>query len=471
MRKHYVTALAAATLLSACTVGPDYKRPSFDLPSLWGKKEDATPVVAKPQEKWWGIYGDTTRDGIVAEALEHNRDLAAAAARIEQARSNLTIVNADRYPVVYAAGNTNRTRISSVGTVPVPANYLENNDTRLTLNVSYETDFWGKYRRASEAARADLLASESGRDAILLSLTSDVVKSYYNLLSLRGQEQAAQRTLETREQFVTLQSKRFSAGVASELEVRQTEADRDAAKVQLISLVNQREAEDARIAVLLGRSPREVWEKRMDNVTAELQGNGPVAVPAGLPSDLLERRPDLRQAEQQLIAANARIGAAKANYFPDISLTGFLGTESTALSKLFTGPARIFQYAAGITAPLWNAGRLGAQVDYATAQQKEALANYEKSVQSAFADVRTALAAYTAARETAETQTRRTESLDKAYKLARMRYDNGVSSLLDVLDAERNLLGAERARIDALAAQRRAVADLIKALGGGWPAA
>ncbi|HEX4327895.1 MAG TPA: efflux transporter outer membrane subunit [Burkholderiales bacterium] len=471
MHKRYLTALAAATLLSACTVGPDYKRPSFDLPSLWGKKEDATPVAAKPPEKWWGVYGDTTLDTLVAEALEHNRDLAAAAARIEQARASLTITNADRYPVISANGNTNRTRASTVGSFPIPANFVETNDTRLTLNASYETDFWGKYRRASEAARATLLASEAGRDAVLLGLTSDVVKSYYNLLSLRGQEQAAQRTLATREQFVDLQSKRFSAGVASELDVRQTEADRDSAKVQLISLGNQREAEDARMAVLLGRSPREVWEKRMDQVSAELTGNGPLAVPAGLPSDLLERRPDLKQAEQQLIAANARIGAAKANYFPDISLTGYLGTESTALANLFTGPARIFQYAAGLTAPLWNAGRLGAQVDYANAQQKEALANYEKSVQSAFADVRTALSAYSAARQTAETQTQRTQSLDKAYKLARMRYDNGVSSLLDVLDAERNLLAAELSRIDALAAQRSAVADLIKALGGGWPAA
>ena len=236
MHKQYVTALAAAILLSACTMGPDYKRPSFDLPSLWNKKEDATPVAAKPPEKWWALYGDATLDAIVAEALEHNRDLAAAAARIEQARANLTIANADRYPVLSANANVNRTRISSVGTVPVPANFLENNDTRLTLNASYETDFWGKYRRASEAARANLLSSEAGRDAVRLSLTSDVVKSYYNLLSLRGQEQAAQRTLETREQFVGLQSKRFSAGVASELDVRQTEADRDATSVQLTSL-------------------------------------------------------------------------------------------------------------------------------------------------------------------------------------------------------------------------------------------
>jgi multidrug efflux system outer membrane protein len=463
--------LAVAAALSACAVGPDYKRPAFELPSFWTKEAPAaTPVAAKTPEKWWSVYGDTQLDGLVAEALEHNRDLVAAAARIEQARAGLTIVDADRYPVISASGTRSRTRLSSVGATPIPAAYLENNDTRVTLNASYETDFWGRYRRASEAARADLVATEAGRDAVQLGLTSDVVKAYYSLLSLRGQEQAAQRTLETREQLVTLQSKRFSAGVASELEVRQTEAERDSALVQLTSLRRDRESEDARLAVLLGRSPRDVWEKRVDTSAAALQGNGPVAVPEGLPSDLLERRPDLRQAEQQLIAANARIGAAKANYFPDITLTGYAGSESVALSNLFTGPARIWQLAAGLTQPIWNAGRLGAQVDQATAKQKEALANYEKSVQSAFADVRAALAAYAAARETAETQTRRTESLGAALKLARLRYDNGVSSLLDVLDSERNLLNAELSRIDALAAQRNAVADLVKALGGGWPA-
>ncbi|HEY4374741.1 MAG TPA: efflux transporter outer membrane subunit [Burkholderiales bacterium] len=472
MYKKTLVALLSAALLSACTLGPDYKRPGFDLPSLWGKK-DATPAedkAAKLPEKWWSVYNDPTLDTLVNEALEHNRDLAAAAARIEQARANLKITDAERYPIVTANGNTNRTRASAVGSFPVPANFLETNDTRLTLNASWELDFWGKYRRMSEAARANLLASEAGRESVLLGLTSDVVKAYYTLLSLRGQEDAARKTLDTRKQFVELQQKRFDAGVASELDLRQTEADRDAAQVQLISLVNQREAEDARMAVLLGRSPRDVWEKRMDEVSKQLAGNGPMVVPAGLPSDLLERRPDLRQAEQTLVAMNASIGAAKANYFPDISLTGYLGTESTQFSKLFTGPARIFQYAAAFSQPIWSAGSVSAQVNYATGQQKEALANYEKAVQSAFADVRTALAAYTAARETAETQTRRTESLDKAYKLARMRYDNGVASLLDVLDAERNLLGAELSRIDALAAQRNAVADLVKALGGGWPA-
>jgi multidrug efflux system outer membrane protein len=466
--------LAAAMLLAACTVGPNYKRPLFDLPSLWRK--DAAPVEAAvpAPDKWWTVFGDANLDTLVAEALERNRDLAAAAARIDQARANLTIVNADRYPAVSAQVDPNRTRYSTVGVTPFPPGFPNTlNDYRVTLGASYEIDFWGKYRRASEAARAELLGSQAGRDAVRLSLTSDVVKSYYNLLSLRGQAEVAQRTLGTREELVGLQTKRFHSGVISELEVRQVEADRDSALVQLIALKNQREAEDARLAVLLGRSPRDVWEKRIEEALSAppLAGPGPVTVPSGLPSDLLERRPDLRQAEQQLVAANARIGVAKANYFPSISLTGYLGSESTALSTLFSGPAQIFQIAAGITQPIWNAGRVGGQVDQATAQQKEALANYEKSVQSAFADVRTALSALAAARETADTQARRAETLSQALKLARLRYNNGISSLLDVLDAERNLLAAELSRIDALAAQRSAVADLIKALGGGWAAA
>ncbi len=332
-------------LLAACTVGPNYKRPLFELPAAWRK--DAAPVEAAVQapDKWWTVFGDPNLDTLVAEALERNRDLAAAAARIDQARANLTIVNADRYPAVSAQYDPNRTRYSTVGVTPFPPGFPNTlNDYRVTLGASYEIDFWGKYRRASEAARAELLGSQAGRDAVRLSLTSDVVKSYYNLLSLRGQAEVAQRTLGTREELVGLQTKRFHSGVLSELEVRQVEADRDAAQVQVTALKNQRESEDARLAVLLGRSPRDVWEKRIEEALSAppLAGPGPVTVPEGLPSDLLQRRPDLRQAEQQLIAANARIGVAKANYFPSISLTGYLGSESTALSTLFSGPARIF---------------------------------------------------------------------------------------------------------------------------------
>ncbi len=462
-------AIAIAILLAACTtVGPDYKRSPMELPSQWS----ATTGPAKTPEKWWTVFGDTALDRLVEEGFAANRDLVAAAARIDAARAMLTVTDADRYPAVQGGVIRSRTRSTQRGAVPLFAGVpVESNAMRATVSASYETDFWGKYARASEAARAELVASQAGGDAVRLGLASDIVKAYFEVVSLNAQDRTARRTLEARDELVALQTKRFDAGVSSEFELRQVEAERDNARVVLISIRRQRESEDARLTVLLGRSPRAVWEGKAIPVGAESAGLAVIAVPEGLPSDLLERRPDLREAEQRLIAANARIGAARAAYFPSIALTGYLGSESAALSNLFSGPALIWQLVAAVTQPIWNAGRVEAQVEAATARQKEALANYEKAVQSAFADVRIALATHIAAVDTAQTQARRSASLSQALKLARLRYDNGVSSLIDVLDAERNLLAAELSRIDALAAQRSAVADLIKAMGGGWSGA
>jgi multidrug efflux system outer membrane protein len=460
--------MGAVLVLAACTtVGPDYKRPEMDLPAAWGPV--ANGAVRAP-EKWWSIFDDAALSGLVEGALTANRDLVAAAARIDASRAGVVISDADRYPIIGGGVTRSRTRSTQRGAVPLfPGVPVESNNTRATLSASYETDFWGKYTRASEAARAELAASQAGRDAILLALTTDVAKAYFSILALDAQEAVARRTLETRDQLVSLQKKRFEAGVASEFELRQVEAERDNAQVSLTAIVRERESDDARLGVLLGSSPREVWEKKA--VAA-----GGVAVPAavaivvpeGLPSQLLERRPDIREAEQRLIAANARIGAARAAYFPVIALTGYLGSESASLANLFSGPARIWQFAAALTAPIWNAGRLDAQVDQVNARQREALANYEKAVQNSFADVRVAIAYHAAALETAQTQARRSAALAQSLKLARLRYDNGVSSLIDVLDAERNLLAAELSRVDALGAQKSAVADLVKALGGGW---
>ena len=471
MKTSVVTTLliAAAITQTACTQGQNYQRPSLDLPARW---QDGLSPAAKNPADWWKVFNDPALDTLVEEALKHNRDLAAAVARIEEARANLTVTDADRWPTVFGTTNTARTQITQRNATPLfPGVPIESSANRITLAAAYETDFWGKYSRASEAARAELLRTEAARDAVRLGLVADVVSGYYALVSLAGQERAAQRTLATRDELAGLQAKRFAAGVASELEVRTTEAEREAARVQQTAITRARSIEDARLAVLLGRSARDIWEKRLaaaDGTALDLPA--PPAVPEGLPSDLLERRPDIREAEQRLIAANARIGAARANYFPSITLTGFLGTESAALSNLFSGPAFVWQLAAALTQPIWGAGRVDAQVAAATARQKEALANYEKAVQKSFADVRIALAAHQAARETAEAQTRRSAALAQAFKLARLRYDNGVSSLLEVLDAERNLLGAELSRLDALTTQRTAVADLIKALGGGWAA-
>ena len=471
MRTRSLVLMSAALVLAGCAQpGQDYQRPALDLPAAWEQGSGAS-AAAKTPSQWWKLFNDPALDALVDQALQHNRDLAAAAARMDEARANLTITDADRWPTVYGSANTVRTRITQRGATPLFAGVpVESGSNRIALAASYETDFWGKYARASEAARADLLRTEAARDAVRLGLIADVVSTYFTLVSLDGQEQVAQRTYATRDELASLQAKRFAAGVVSELEVHTTQTERDAARVQQVAITRARTREDARLAVLLGRSPREVWERRMD-ATMRATGNAPTAqalVPEGLPSDLLQRRPDLREAEQRLIAANARIGAVKAAYFPSITLTGFLGTESAALGNLFTGPARVWQLAAALTQPLWNAGRLDAQVAAATARQREALAQYEKVVQSAFADVRVALAAHQAARETFEAQSRRSAALAQAHRLARLRYDNGVASLLDVLDAERNLLAAELSRLDAQAQQRTATADFIKALGGGW---
>ena len=478
-------ALATALMLGACARhGTDYQRPQLDLPSAW--TADGQGAAANTPAQWWQLFKDPALDTLVEEALAHNRDIKAAAARIDEARANLTVTDADRWPTIYGTANTARTQITQRGATPLfPGVPVESSSKRITLAASYETDFWGKYTRATEAARAELLRTEAARDAVRLSLIADVVSAYFALTALDGQAQAAQRTYATRDELAGLQAKRFAAGVASELEVRTTEAEREAARVQQIAITRARAREDARLAVLLGRSPREVWEQRIGTAAGggspvlttppaapaswpAAQAAAPGLVPAGLPSDLLQRRPDLREAEQRLIAANARIGAIKAAYFPSIALTTFLGTESAALANLFSGPSLVWQLAAALTQPLWGAGRTDAQLSAATARQQEALAHYEKAVQSAFADVCVALAAHQAARETFEAQSRRSASLAQALKLARLRYDNGVSSLLEVLDAERNLLVAELARLEARAQQHTAVADLVKALGGGW---
>ncbi len=472
---------AVAMLVTAITLGgcagkdTDYQRPPLDLPALWDSNAGAASSAAKTPAQWWKMFNDPALDALIDEALQHNRDIKAAAARIDEARANIIVTGADRWPTIYGTANTARTQITQRGATPLfPSVPVESSNNRITLAASYETDFWGKYTRATEAARAELLRTEAARDAVRLSLIADIVSGYFVLASLDGQEQIAQRTHATRDELAGLQAKRFAAGVASELEVRTTEAEREAARVQQIAITRARAREDARLAVLLGRSPRVVWEKRIaaamrsDALTQATPSAVPVLIPEGLPSDLLQRRPDLREAEERLIAANARIGAIKAAYFPSITLTTFLGTESAALGNLFSGPSLVWQLAAALTQPIWGAGRTDAQLSAATARQQEALANYEKAVQSAFADVRVALAAHQAARETFEAQSRRSASLAQAHKLARLRYDNGVSSLLEVLDAERNLLAAELSRFEALAQQRGAVADLVKALGGGW---
>jgi multidrug efflux system outer membrane protein len=336
--------------------------------------------------------------------------------------------------------------------------------------VAWEIDLWGKYRRASEAARAEVFVAEAARDGVHLTLAAEVAQQYFALRALDAQATTVEQVLAGRSETVSLMHQRLDAGVASELELRQAEAEVASARSQLAELRRAREAREAGLAVLLGRSPRAVMDgavARPAPQQAAATDDTPM-VPPGLPSDLLLRRPDLREAEQRLVAANARIGAARAEYFPSVSLTGFVGSESSDFGKLFSGPAGLFQFALGLAQPIFNAGRLRYTTAASEAVRDQALTGYRRAVANAFADVRTALAAQRAARETVAAESERATALRQAFALADQRYQAGLASRLETLDAERGYLAAELARLDAERAGRAAVADLVKALGGGW---
>ena len=464
------SAVTIAVLLSACTVGPDYQRPTSELPVAWIAAGDEAKPADGAGEHWWDLYGDPVLGQLVNEALSHNADIQVAAARVLQARAQAGLIDADGAPVVFANASANRTRSSQDSAFPLqPGTPAIQNNFRATLEASYELDLWGKYRRASEAARAELLAADSAQQAVRLSLVADVIQQYFALLAADQQAAAAQRVLASRGESLELLRKRLTAGVASRFDLHVSEAEEAVARSQLATATQSQARQEAVLAVLLGRSPRDVMDGTVTRGTPAAQTV--LWVPAGLPSDLLLRRPDIRQAEQLLIAANARIGAARSQVFPSISLTGLVGSESTDLSNLFSGPAGIFQFAAAVTQPIFNAGRTTHALRVAEAQREQALLQYRQAIANAFRDVRIALAGQEAARLTLQAETQRAESLGFAFKQAGLRYEGGISSRLDVLDVERQLLQAELARIDALRAQHAAVADLFKALGGGWPVA
>lgn len=466
-----LTPLFAALLLAGCALGPDYQRPDFELPTAWRGAEASAAPTARPTdsagERWWSLYADPVLDRLIDEALAHNADAAVAAARVLEAQAIAGIVDADRYPTVSAGLSGNRTQSTLKGSFPRPPDLPRiQNSYRATLNASYEADLWGKYQRSSEAARADLFAAESARESLRLSLTAQVAQQYFALIAADAQEAVAQRTLATRGETLNLFGKRLEAGMLSEYDLHQAEAEQASARSQLAALTQARERADSALAVLLGRSPRAVMAESVERgAPAALQD---IVIPAGLPSDLLLRRPDLKEAEQKLVAANARIGAARAQYFPSVGLTAYLGGESVAFGSLFSGPAGIFQFAAAITQPLWSAGSVRFGVEAAEARRDQALAQYRKAVASAFKDVRDALAAQNAARETLAAETARALALEKALKQAQLRFDAGFAGRLEVLDVERNLLAAELARIDSERARKAALADIFKALGGGW---
>jgi multidrug efflux system outer membrane protein len=449
-------------LLASCTIGPDYKRPEVDLPKDFGVVQSAAGVPAK----WWTVFGDPVLERLVDEALAANRNLLIAAERVEQARAQFVITRADQLPSVGVEGRAQRQRISGLtaGLGLPPDVPLQTDVRRLVLRASWELDFWGKFRRASEAARAELAASEAGRDAIRVSLVGDVIRAYFELQTIDRRRAVAETTLESERRSYELQKVRYDAGAISEIELRQVEAARAGAEALVPRLEQLRVAQEGVIAVLLGRSPRQVFQATIDRGTPATPSV--LEVPAGLPSDLLLRRADLRAAEEQLHAANARIGVARAAYFPSITLTGFYGAESAALGDLFSPSARTWNVAAGLLQPILAGGQITGGVDLAEARTREAALQYQQAIANAFREVRDAIAVQTNAREVFVAQQVRVDALARTLELARLRYDYGAISLFEVLDTERLLLAARLELADAERDRRDAVVDLYISLGG-----
>jgi len=456
--------LAFLTAAQGCAlIQPDYKRPEPELPAAW-KDSVQNPMRDGP---WWRVYADPALDQLIAEALARNTDLARAVARVDESRALLVQTDAALYPQVDATFVRSRTLSSTAAGLLPPGVNRELNNYHASVGVSYEIDLWGKLRASSQAARADLLATEAARETVRITLAADVAKAWFALRSLDSQVTSTRRAVDLLEEGLRLQKRRFEGGIISEFDYRQIQAEAAGTRAQLPPLERDREIREAGLAVLVGRSPKAIMD---DSIPRSAEDSStvmaPAAVPEGLPSELLLRRPDLIEAEQRLIAANARIAVARAQMFPSIPLTGYAGSEAQTLAALFSGPAGIAQIAIGAVATIFAGGRLEAQVDAARARERELLAAYQGAIQNAFFEVRAALATQRRARESYDVESERAAALESSLRLVRLRYANGLSSQLEVLDAERNLLAAVNSRHEALRAQRAAVAELYKALGG-----
>ena len=468
MKTRLIIVTLMVSLLAGCLVGPNYRRPAVQPPDAFRGGADATPPAdtsSLADLKWFELFRDQRLQELIRTALVANYDLRDAVVRVDAARANLGITRADQFPNIAASADVTTLRNSTSGAFPLPQGFEQRRTFGgVALNLlSFELDIWGRLRRATEAARADLLATEENRKAVITTLVSDVAGAYFNLLELDMELEIAKRTLNTREGSLQLIRTREGRGIATLLEVRQGEQLVHGAAQAIPAIEQLIEQTENQISLLLGGSPAAISRGRP--LTDQEQ---PPAVPPGLPSSLLERRPDIRGAEQNLVAANAIIGVAKAAYFPQISLTGFLGFQSGQLSNLFTGATRVWQFAPQVTQPIFTAGRLRSNVRLAKAQQQIALIQYERTIQTAFREVSDALIQYRKVREIREQQELLVTTLQDRSRLAYMRYRGGVDTLLNALDADRDLFDAELGLAQTRRNELLALVQLYRGLGGGW---
>jgi multidrug efflux system outer membrane protein len=453
--------LLAAALAAGCTLGPDYKRPAIAAPAAF--QVDVKDAADTADTLWWRQFGDPVLDRLIDEALAHNTNVQIAAANVEQAAAVLTQVRSPLFPQVgYGAAGQRQRSVEPAFASQLPRYPNPTTAYQALLSASWEIDLWGRIRRQSEAAYANVLATDEARRGVILTLVASVANGYLQLRGLDAQLAVAKQTLQTYKESVDLFTLQFQYGQVSMMNVAQAQSQYETAAAQIPLLESQIAQQQNALAVLVGRDPGPIARGRsVDDLRLP-------RVPAGVPSQLLERRPDLLQAEQQLIAANAQIGAAKALYFPTISLTGAFGGASAELSNLFSGPARVWSYAGTLAGPIFTFGAVSGQVAQAEAAQNAALLNYQLSIRNAFADVDNALVAHQKLQEQLDAQIKLVAALQQYNELARMQYDGGYTSYSTVLQAEQALFPAEL-NLAAIRAQVFAsVVNIYKAMGGGW---
>jgi multidrug efflux system outer membrane protein len=461
--KPSVFLLSTALLASGCTVGPNYKRPAATVPGSYrgapSEETGQTQLAAFGDQKWWDVFQDEQLRTLIRTALTQNYDSRIAASRILEAQAQLGIARADQLPSLGTGAGISDTRTAQSKFLPA----FETSTGQVNLSAAWELDFWGKYRRATEAARANLVASEWARREVLSALVANVASAYFQLRALDLELEISKRTLNSRQESLRLTRILSDGGSTSLLDVRQAEQLVFTASGEIPVLEQQIEQQETFLSILLGQNPGDI--PRGQTLTEQRQ---PPEVPSGLPSALLERRPDIQQAEAQLVAANAEIAVARAAYFPQISLSGAGGFQSSALTSLFTGPAGAWSFGASLTQPIFTGGRLRSQVRLAEARQQTAVLSYQQSIQGAFRNVSDGLVAYRKTREFRTQQELLFRSAEDAARLSHMRYNGGVTGYLEVLTNETNAFSTELGLVQAQLNELLAVVQLYQALGGGW---
>lgn len=454
------TAVLGLLLAGCAAVGPDYQRPDAPLPATYPETagEKAAETTIPVEKRWWTLFHDATLDGLVDRALSNNMDLQVAVSRVEEAEALVREAGAAFYPEIDLEAGSSRSRSARTATSGPSIQTKQ----RAALTTAFELDVWGRLRRANEAARAQALASRYARDTVQLSIAGLVASNYLALRAYDAQLAVTRDTIASREASLKIARSRLDAGFASPLDLHQAEGSLAAAKAQIASLRQQRALTEHQLALLTGTPGLTVPVGDLRQLPL------PPTPPAGLPSKLLEARPDVRQAEEELVSANAQIGVAKAAFFPTIFLTGSLGSESSELADLFSSSASVWSLGLGLVTPIFDAGRTAAQVDQATARREQAVAGYRKTVQTAFKEVNDALVSLRENAEGEQAQAAQVEAAQKTLHLAQVRYEAGYSGYLEVLDAQRTANDALLSYIATRQFRLAAAVDLFKALGGGW---